>query len=146
MRATVSGLPTDPVHRHHVRGEELVGGPLVGVADEPVGVDGDRRGGRIESGGLERAPIQVAENGEPVGVAADDGEGEGEPAFGGPNDGLRRATDGDPDRQRVLHRSRVDRLVLERWAEPAGPGDGLVVADGEEQVELLGEQGVVVGE
>lgn len=64
----------------------------------------------------------------------------------GADDGLRVTAAGEPDGQRVLHRPRVHRLVHQRRAEGPGPGHALVVAQREEQVELLGEQGVVVGE
>ena len=59
----------------------------------------------------------------------------------------RRPADADPDRQRVLHRPRVDALAGERRPVLARPGDlGSCRGSAEQQVELLGEQRVVVGE
>ena len=57
-----------------------------------------------------------------------------------------RAADRDPDRQRLLQRPRVDAAVVERRAVRARPRDALLLAQREQQLELLGEQLVVVVE
>src|SRR5271155_4244104 len=67
-----------------------------------------------------------------------------EPA--GADEGGGRATDADPDRQRILQRTWVDGLTGECRATLAGPFNVCVLADGEEQIELLGEKFVVVFE
>jgi hypothetical protein len=45
-----------------------------------------------------------------------------------------------------LHRPWIHRLVDERGVVGTRPRDALLRADGQQQVELLGEQGVVVGQ
>ena len=59
---------------------------------------------------------------------------------------LRLAADRDPDRQRLLQRARVDAAVVDRRAVPARPRDPLGLAQLQQQLELLDEQLVVVGE
>jgi hypothetical protein len=59
---------------------------------------------------------------------------------------LWRPTDGDPDRQRVLQRARVDPGVLERRAVFARPRDALGFAQLQQQLEFFGEQLVVVAQ
>ncbi len=58
----------------------------------------------------------------------------------------RRAADGDPDGELGLNRARVDAGVDKGGPMPALPGDPLVAVEVQEQVELLLEQLVVVGE
>ena len=70
----------------------------------------------------------------------------GRPSSRGAHHRLRRPADGDPDRQRVLQRARVDAGVLERRAVLARPRDALGLAQLQQQIELLGEQLVVVVE
>ena len=68
----------------------------------------------------------------------------GRPSRAGPDQRVRGAAHRDPHRQRVLHRAGVDPDVVERRAVTAGPGDPHRLADGQQQLELLGEQLVVV--
>src|SRR5215207_6631132 len=55
-----------------------------------------------------------------------------------------RSPDRDPDGQRVLERTRVDSGIFERRAVLARPRDALGIAQLQQQLELLGEQLVVV--
>ncbi len=57
-----------------------------------------------------------------------------------------RASYAEPDGERVLERAREDALAGECGAMFAGPGDVGVFAEGEEEVEFFGEEGVVVFE
>ena len=62
----------------------------------------------------------------------------------GTRERLRGATNSEPDRQRILHGPRIDALAVQRWPEFAGPGDPLVGAQHQQEVQLLSEQRVVV--
>ena len=90
--------------------------------------------------------VELDQRHEALGLAADDGDGERQAERAGADDRLRRAADGDPDGQRVLHGARPDAGVAQRRAVPARPRDVHVVADPQEQVELLGVEVVVVVE
>src|SRR4029077_17323510 len=50
----------------------------------------------------------------------------------------------EPYRQRILHRSRIDALACQGSPMFAGPMDMLVLADLQEQIELLRKKRVVV--
>jgi hypothetical protein len=52
--------------------------------------------------------------------------------------------DTEPDRQRLLVGAGSDRGFVQWRPEHAGPGDVVVVAELEEQVEFLAQHGVVV--
>src|SRR4051812_37978902 len=73
-------------------------------------------------------------------------EGERQAERGGSDDGLRCASDRDPDRERILDRAGPHRCVLERWPVAARPRHAGGVADLDQQLELLGEELVVVVE
>jgi len=88
--------------------------------------------------------MQLRERREPLGQPADDPERERQPERAGADRRLGRPADGDPDRERFLERPRVHAAIVERGTELARPRDALLVAHGEEQVELLGEEPVVV--
>ena len=100
--------------------------------------------GRLVPGQPGGLAVEVDERPEPGRRAADDGDGERQPERARPDDRLRRAADGDPDRQRILQRARVDAEVVKRRPVPSRPGHPLGGAQREQQVELLGEQLVVV--
>ena len=68
----------------------------------------------------------------------------GRPSVAGADRRLGRAADGDPDRQRILQRPRVDAAAVERRAVRARPRDALALAQLQQQLELLVEQLVVV--
>ena len=70
----------------------------------------------------------------------------GRPSVPGADDRLGRAADGDPHGQRVLDGPRVDALAVERRAMAAGPGDVHLLADRQQQLELLGVEVVVVAQ
>ena len=64
--------------------------------------------------------MQLDERREPLGEPADDRERHRQAERAGAERRLRRAADGDPDRQRILHRPRIDAEVR-RSAHGAGP-------------------------
>jgi hypothetical protein len=57
---------------------------------------------------------------------------------------LRRTPDGDPDRKRLLDGAGTDRLIFESCPVLARPGHPLLSADPKKQIELFGEQCVVI--
>ena len=59
---------------------------------------------------------------------------------------MRRAAGGDPDRQGLLQRARIDALAIERRAMAAFPRDVRLGADLKQEIELLREQFVVIVE
>ena len=65
------------------------------------------------------AAVEVEERREARGLAADDGERERQAEGAGADDRLRRAADGDPDRQAGLHRAGIDAAVVDRRGEAA---------------------------
>src|SRR2546423_11857091 len=88
--------------------------------------------------------IKLDERPEPVRMSADDRDHQRQSERAGASERVGSATDAKPDRQWILDRPWVDALAGERWAMFSRPGDVLVVADLEQQVELLGEQLFVV--
>ena len=90
--------------------------------------------------------VEVDQRAEARRLAADDRDHERQPERAGADEGLRCSADADPDRERVLQRPGEDALAGERWPVLSGPGDLHLLADAEQEVELLGEQRVVVGE
>ena len=76
--------------------------------------------------------------------AADQPERHRQAELPGSGSALRRAADTNPDRQRLLERPRRDRRVVQRRAEAAGPAHAFVLAQREQQPQLLVEEGVVV--
>src|SRR5919198_902233 len=89
-------------------------------------------------------PMQFGDRREPLGDAADDRERHGKPERACPDRRLRIAADGDPQRERVLHRPRVHALAGERSAMRTAPLHPDRLADLEEEPELLREELVVV--
>ncbi|MGW0476255.1 hypothetical protein [Streptomyces coeruleorubidus] len=79
-------------------------------------------------------------------VAADETEGHGQAEAGGAFDAGGGAAHAEPQRQLLLQGAGRDREVVERRAVAARPGDMFaVVADGEQEIQLLGKDVVVVG-
>ena len=70
---------------------------------------------------LAGAAVQLGERDEALGEAADDRERHRQAERAGAARRLGRAADGDPDRQRILQRPRVDAAVVDRGAVAAGP-------------------------
>src|SRR4029079_16373837 len=93
-----------------------------------------------------RFAVEIDERDEPPRLTADDRERERQPEPAGADHRLRVATDGDPHRKRILEGARVYRKTCYRSAMRSAPGDALGFADLEEQLELLLEEVVVVGE
>src|SRR5207237_8220935 len=100
------------------------------------------------SGSVPGAPpdvaVEVDERPEAPCLAADDRDHQRETEETRAGEGRRRAADAEPDRQRILQRSRVDALSGERRPVFARPLDVLVVADREQELELLLKERVVV--
>ena len=108
-----AALAPDLVHHDLVRGERLVGRRPASVsAMKPceLMLSAGRRVAVLLGG----AAVQLGERREALGLAADDRERHRQAERARAHDRLRRAADGDPDRQRVLQRPRVDALAVER--------------------------------
>ena len=88
--------------------------------------------------------VDIDERTETVCSTADDGDHQRKSKRAGASERLWRPTDAEPYGQRILQRSRVDALTRQCRAMPARPVDVLIVADLEQQVQLLGEQRVVI--
>src|SRR5439155_823416 len=79
-------------------------------------------------------------------LPADDRERQRQAQSSRAHDALGIAADRDPDRKRILKRTRVDRKIFERRPMFAGPRHPLSLPDAKEKLELFLEQVVVVGE
>ena len=134
----------DAVHVGGERGVHLVGGFLVAVGDVAEAVDGQRDRFRVEARLGKRPAVEAGERSEPNRVSSDDGERHRQTELRGPHDRGRCTADAHPDRERILLRAGVDRLVVERRTELAAPGDPFVVSNLDEEIEFLGEEFVVV--
>src|ERR1700738_4351645 len=88
---------------------------------------------------LVSAEMQIDVGQEPLGIAADDGKHQGEVVTCSADYGFRAATDPDPCLERAVLDRREDVLVDQRWAQLALPGDGLLLQQRGEQIELLVE-------
>src|SRR5205085_12284616 len=97
-----------------------------------------------ESGQPPGFAIEVDERPETPGLAADDRDHQRQAERAGAGERAGGPTDPEPDRKRILQRPGIDTLAGQGGTMPAGPGDVLVVADLEQQVQLLREQRVVV--
>src|SRR6266850_7999215 len=80
----------------------------------------------------------------PVRLSSDDRDHQRQPECAGASEGTRRAADTEPNRQRVLERARVDSLPGECRAVLARPVNMHVLANVQKQIELLGEERIVV--
>ena len=116
------------------------------LADEPDAVQADLELVWRMAGAAAGLAVEVDQRAEARRLAADDRDHERQPEGSGADEGLGCSADADPDRERVLQRSGEDALAGERWAVPSGPRDLRLFADAQQEVELLGEQRVVVGE
>ena len=97
-------------------------------------------------GAPRRVAVEIEQRREARRLAADDGERQRQSERAGAHHRLRRAADGDPDRQLLLVGTRIDAAVVDRRAQAARPADRFAVAQLEQQVELFGKQRVVVAE
>ena len=102
--------------------------------------------GAVVAGLGGRAPVELGEGREALGHAADDRERHRQAERAGAHGRLGRAADGDPDRELLLQRARVHAAVVERRAMLPDQRHARRRAQLEQQLELLGEQRVVVGE
>src|SRR5439155_16190343 len=91
-----------------------------------------------------RFTVAVEQWPETVGFPADDRDHQWEPEHAGANKRARRASDAEPNRQRVLQRARINSLSSEWRAVFARPANARVVADVQEQIEFLGKERIVV--
>src|SRR3954471_9608469 len=99
---------------------------------------------RRKPGAQASLAITVDQRPKPVRLTADDRDHQRQPERAGANEGAGRAADPEPNRQRVLQRSRVDSLPGERRAVLARPANMRVLANFQKQIELLGEEQIVV--
>src|SRR3954462_15444813 len=98
------------------------------------------------SGALTRFAVQSDQRAKPFRLAADDGDHQRQSEHAGSNERCWSPAHAQPDRQRILQRSWIYSLTRQRWPEPAGPRDLLVVTNLQQQIELLGDELVVVVE
>ena len=126
--------------------EEVVCGLLVGVGDVAQSVNSDFEFLGGVTGAFAGFAVEVDEVAKTMGLAADDRDHERKTEDTGADEGFRRATDAEPDGERVLQWARVDALPGERGPVFAGPMDVGVLAEGKKEVEFFGEKVVVVFE
>src|SRR6266403_6400233 len=89
-------------------------------------------------------PVTVDQWPKSVRLAPDNGDHKGEPEHAGANKRTRRASDTEPNRQRILQRPRVNSLPGECRAVLARPVNMRVLANFQKQIELFGEERIVV--
>jgi hypothetical protein len=77
-------------------------------------------------------------------LAADDGDHQRQAEIPGANEGAGRASDAEPDGQGVLQRARVNALPGKRRTVPARPMNVGLLADFQEQIEVLGKERIVI--
>ena len=109
-----------------------------------VDADGERVG--RDAGAAAGLAVKLGERGKARRLAADDRDRQRQPEHAGARDRLRRAAGGDPNRERLLQRPRIDALAIEGRPMPAFPDHFRLGADREQEIELLGEQLVVIFE
>jgi hypothetical protein len=98
------------------------------------------------AGAHPRFAVTVDQRPEPVRLSTDDRDHQRQAERAGASEGARRASDAEPDRQRVLQRARVNSLAGEGSAVLARPVNMRVLADVQKQIELLGKERIVVFE
>ena len=112
--------------------------------DVAEGVDADVEFFGSVAGATPGFAIEVDERAEAVRFAADDGDHQGKTQGSGAGEGLRCAAYAEPDGKGSLQGAREDTLTGERGPVLAGPVNVCLVAELQEEVELFGEEGVVV--
>src|SRR5258706_4716546 len=129
-----------------VPGVKIVRGLLRGVSKEADGVETyDEFIGRVTCAPACLA-IQVDKGTEPFGFATDDSDHKRQSKHTGTSERFWGAADTNPNGQRVLQRTRVDRWAGHRRPVSASPVNVRVLANLEEQIKLLCEKLVVVFE
>src|ERR1700730_17484750 len=96
------------------------------------------------AGGQTRLAVAVDEWPKAVRFAADDRDHQRQPEHAGASKRGRRASDTEPNRQRILQRARGNSLAGEWSAVLARPVNMRVLADVQKKIELLGEERIVV--
>src|SRR3977135_553325 len=82
--------------------------------------------------------VTIDQRPEAVRLAADDRDHQGQPEGAGANKGSWRASDSEPDGQRLLQRARVNALASQGRAVLARPMDMRGLADLQKEIEFLG--------
>src|SRR6516162_9536894 len=90
--------------------------------------------------------VKVDQRPKSFGFAAYDGDDQRKPERTGANERGGSATDADPNRQRILQRTGIDRLPREGCAVLAGPVHLNVLANLEEKIQLFGKKCVEVAQ
>ena len=139
-----AALATDATEHGPVVRPELRGRLLVGVGDVSGRVD--RQGQRVAAELAERVPVQVGDRREARGIAADDGQRHRQVQPGGADHRLGGSADADAHRDPATLGLGVDLLVGQRGARGARPRHRSLLEQRHEQLELLHEQHVVVGQ
>src|SRR5258708_1772985 len=98
---------------------------------------------RRVSGAETRFAIAVDQRPKTVRLASDDRDHQRQPEHPGANKGARRASNTEPNRQRVLQWSRVDSLSGQCRAVFARPLYVRVLPDLQKQIKLLGKERIV---
>lgn len=138
-----AALAPDPAHHGGVRREEGVGGGFRIVGDEAVRIDADLQGIGSVPGAPAGLAIEIDQRRESLRLAANDGERQRQAEGAGARHGLRRAADRDPDGQLTLGAG-IDAEIVDGRAVAAAPAHAFILADAQQQFEVLGEQRVVV--
>jgi hypothetical protein len=120
-----AALPPDLVHHHCRRRVVGVHRRLRVVGNEAMRVDAERELRRVVAGLARRLPVELGKGCKAFGHPADDRQRQRQPQRRRTHHRLRRAAHRHPDRDRLLHRARIDALVVQRGAVFARPGDGL---------------------
>ena len=111
-----------------------------------MAIDADQELVGRDAGAAASLPVEFGQRRKARRLAADDRNRQRQAERAGARDRLRRAAGGDPDRQGLLQRARIDTLALERRAMQALPRDVWLIADLKQEIELLREQRVVIVE
>src|SRR6266404_5887233 len=96
------------------------------------------------AGAATDCPVTLDQGPKTVRLTADDRDHQRQPEFASANKGVRCASDPEPNRQRILEWARVNSLPGECGAVFARPVDMRVLANLQEQIELLAEERIVI--
>ena len=134
--------------RHHAgeAGVEILGGLLRRVGHVAERVHPDLQLVRRETRPSTRFAVKIDEGTEAVCLAADDRDHQREPEQASANERLWGPADADPDREALLQRPRIHALSAERSSELAGPLGVFLIAEPQQELQLLREELVVVAE
>ena len=79
-----------------------------------------------------------------MGFAADDSQHQRQPKHTRPHKGGGRTADTKPNGQGILQRPGVDGLISEGGPKLTRPIDNFVIANGEQEIQLLRKQGIII--